>query len=189
LTYAQLRSAIGEFIGQERRVEHCIRVARFADRLAIRHGADARKARLSGMLHDLARLWSRERLLDEAQQRGLRIDPFEERHPIVLHARLGAELARERFGVDDEDVLDAIRLHTLGAPEMALLTEIVYLADALEPGRSYPDRAALERLAFENVREAVAAVLQSTIALMEARGDEVAPQTRAAFERYASVHA
>ena len=85
-------------------------MTRLADRLAARHGEDTRKARTAGMLHDLARLYSAERLIEECERRGMPIDAFERAHPIVLHARLGAEIARERFGVRR-------RVDTLGDPQ------------------------------------------------------------------------
>jgi len=159
-------------------------VARLADRLAARHGEDPRKARLAGMLHDLARLYSAQRLVEECDRREMPIDAFERAHPIVLHARLGAEIARERFGVDDEAVLSAIRKHTVAAARMSRLDELVYLADGLEPGRKFPERAALERLAFRDVDAAMLGTLRASIEFLQARGAAVAPQTFAALAVY-----
>ena len=117
----------------------------------------------------------------ECAARGLKMDDFERRNPIVLHAGLGAELARERYGVDDPQVLSAIRNHTLAAAGMSRLDTIVYLADALEPGRDYPERAALEALAFANLEAALCAVLRSSVEYLQERGLEAAPQTLAAL--------
>lgn len=161
-----------------------MRVARIAERLAVAHGVDALRARLAGMLHDLARLYSAERLLRECAERGMPIDPFERANPVVLHARLGAELARERFGIDDEAVLSAIRKHTLADPVMSPLDEVVYLADGLEPGRDFAGRAELEAIAFRDLRAAMRAVLASSIAYLRGRDLAVSPQTIAAAERY-----
>ena len=97
------------------------RVARCADVLAQRHGLDARRARLAGMLHDLARLYSAERLLAECEARGMPIDAFERANPVVLHARLGAAIAAETFGVHDRQVLSAIEKHTTAAAAMSLI--------------------------------------------------------------------
>ena len=76
------------------------------------------------------------------------IEAFERANPIVLHARLGAELARDWFGVTDEAILSAIRKHTVAAATMSPLDEIVYLADGLEPGRDYAGRAEMLEAAF-----------------------------------------
>jgi len=172
-------------IGQEHRYAHTLRVARLADRLAQRHGEDAGRARVAGMLHDLARLYDAERLVTECEARQMPIDTFERHHPIVLHARLGAELARESFGIRDEGVLQAIRRHTLAAADMSRLDAIVYLADGLEPGRAFAEREAFESLAFRDLDAAMLAVLESSVLYLETRQLEAAPQTLAALTTYA----
>lgn len=136
------------------------------------------------MLHDLARLYSAQRLTEECERREMPIDAFERAHPIVLHARLGAEIARERFGIDDEAVLSAIRKHTVAAADMSRLDELVYLADGLEPGRNFAERAALERLAFRDLDAAMLGTLRASIEFLRARGAAVAPQTLAALTVY-----
>ncbi len=183
-SFAALARGVREQLGQDHRYAHVVRVARLADRLAARHGVDPRRARLAGMLHDLARLYSGERLLAECAARAMPIDDFERANPIVLHARLGAELARERFGVDDAGVLSAIARHTVAAREMSALDAVVYLADGLEPGRSYPEREAFEALAFRDLDAAMLTVLESTTAYLASRGLAVAPQTAQALDTY-----
>jgi predicted HD superfamily hydrolase involved in NAD metabolism len=187
LRFAELARGVRAAIGQDHRYAHVVRVARLADRLAQRHGESPARARLAGLLHDLARLYSMDALVAECEARGLAIDGFERRNPIVLHARLGAELACERFGVEDEGVLDAIRRHTVGSPDMSRLDAIVYVADGLEPGRDFPEREAMERLAFADLDRALEAVLRSSLGYLRKRGLEAAPQTLAALSRYDSL--
>jgi len=176
--------AVRDQIAQPHRYAHVVRVARFAELLARAHGVETQRARVAGMLHDLARLYSAERLLRECAERGMPIDAFERAHPIVLHARLGAELARERFGVDDEGVLSAIRKHTLADAVMSPLDAVVYLADGLEPGRDFADRAQLAELALRDLDAAMRAVLASSLAYLAARGAAISPQTLAAARHY-----
>ncbi|HEY0613910.1 MAG TPA: bis(5'-nucleosyl)-tetraphosphatase (symmetrical) YqeK [Candidatus Elarobacter sp.] len=173
-----------DHIGQRHRYAHVLRVARMAERLALTHRVEPERARIAAMLHDLARLWSAERLLRECAERGMAIDPFERAHPIVLHARLGAELARERFGIDDEGVLSAIRKHTLADAVMTPLDAVVFLADGLEPGRDFAGRSELAELAFRNLDAAMRAVLGSSIAYLLGNGLAISPHTLAAAERY-----
>ena len=184
MTYTALSRGVKAALGQDHRYAHVVRVARLAERIAAAHGEGTFRARRAGLLHDLARLFSPERLLDECAARGLAIDDFERRHPIVLHARLGAELAREQFGETDEGVLAAIRHHTLAAPDMPRLAEVVYLADGLEPGRDYPERAALEALALRDLDLAMHGCLQVTLGYQRARGLEGAPASAAALAYY-----
>ena len=169
---------------QRHRFAHVLGVTRMADTLAQAHGVDPARARLAALLHDLARLYSAQRLTHECTERGLPIDEFERRNPIVLHARLGAELARERFGVTDESVLSAIRKHTVGDAVMSPLDQVIYLADALEPQRDYPERAQLAALAHRDMRAGMRAVLVSTIDYLQRRGLEIAPQTFAAARAF-----
>jgi HD superfamily phosphohydrolase YqeK len=81
-------------------------------------------------------------------------------------------------------VLSAIRKHTLADAVMSPLDKVVYLADGLEPGRDFADRAALAALAFEDLDAAMLAVLASSIAYLRERGHAVAPQTLAAAQPY-----
>lgn len=176
---------VREHIGQTHRYAHILRVARTAERLARAHGVDAGRARVAGLLHDLARLYSGERLLCECAERNMPVGAFERANPVVLHARLGAELAREWFGIDDETVLSAIRKHTLAAATMSPLDEILYLADGLEPGRDFAGRAELLALAFDDLPAAMAAALAASLVYQRERELTAAPQTLAAFEHYA----
>ncbi len=179
-SFVSLLRRVRDHLGQDDRYEHSVRVARSADTLAQRHGVDARKARLGGLLHDLARLYSTARLLDECEKRGFFIDDFERAHPVLLHARLGAALARERFGIDDAEVLSSIEKHTTAAGEMSPLDCVVYLADSLEPARRFPERAVLWQIALVDLGEAMREALALAIRRHERKGLTPAPPTLAA---------
>lgn len=185
MTRAEIARAVRRDLDQAHRFAHTVRVARLAGSLARAHGEDPERAVTAGLLHDLARLWPAADLLRECERRGLPIDDFERASPIVLHARLGAAIARESFGIDDEAILEAIRAHTLAAPGMSPLAQIVYLSDALEPGRDFPERAAQHRLALTDLNAATLAVLTTTAEYHYRRGYAIAPQTIAAIEWYA----
>lgn len=184
MTFTELCKRVRNHIGQEHRYEHCVRVARMAENLARIHGADPEKARDAGMLHDLARLYSNERLLAECEQRGLPIGDFERAHPVVLHAPLSAELARADFGVTDPEVLSAIAKHTLAAGEMSVLDCVLYLADGLEPGRDYPERAPLAEMAGRDLSGAMRATIESSLRYLSSKHLPPAPQTAAAMRTF-----
>jgi predicted HD superfamily hydrolase involved in NAD metabolism len=178
---------VREHVDQQHRYAHILRVARTAEALAQAHHVATQPARVAGLLHDLARLYPGERLLRECEERGMPIGEFERANPIVLHAPLGAELARDWFGVDDEAILSAIRKHTLAAATMSPLDEILYLADGLEPGRDYAGRADMLALAFDDLAAAMAAHLTESLSYHRERNLTPAPQTLAALEHYAPI--
>lgn len=189
MSYAKLARAVRAHLDQDHRYRHCVRVARSADILAQIHGVDPRKARLAALLHDLARLYSTDRLIEECRRRGVPIDAFERRNPIVLHAPLGAELAREQFGIEDPEVLSAIAKHTLGAEAMSPLDCVVYLADALEPGRDFANRRKIWDLARVDLPAAMSAAIVDSFIYLASLGREPAPQTlamRRVFDRSVS---
>jgi len=146
-----------------------------ADVLAQAHGVDARQARYAGMLHDIARLWSADRLVAECHNRGIAIDAFETEFPVVLHARIGAALAQERFGITDQDVLSAIAKHTVADPVMSPLDAIIFIADGVEPGRSFVGRAEILSLALHDLDAGLKAVYASTREYLERRGLRPSP--------------
>lgn len=138
------------------RLDHILRVEQLAVELARHHHLDEEKAAQAGLMHDLAKYFKPQQLLEMAQAEGLDIDPVSEDTPHLLHADVSAIVARDTFGVKDEEVLQAIANHTLGRPGMDLLSCIVFLADTLEPGRgSTPELEALRKLSYENLARAV----------------------------------
>lgn len=187
MTFTELARGVRSQIGQQHRYAHSVRVARCADVLAQRHGVAPDKARTAGMLHDLARLYEPQRLLDECTARGMAIGAFERAHPMLLHARLGAVLARELFGIADAGVLSAIEKHTTGAGEMSPLDCVVYLADSLEPNRSFAERSDLWQLALRDLHAATHDMLLLSIRHYAAKGKPLAPPTAAAARTFGIV--
>ena len=119
-----------------RRFRHVIGVETTAVQLAENLGADGQKARLAALLHDCAKSLSLEEQTAWAQRDGSALDP--DTASMILHAPAGAALAREKYGVTDEAILQAIRYHTTGEANMTLLDEIIWAADIIEPGRDHP---------------------------------------------------
>ena len=111
-------------------------------------------------------------------------DDAEQNTPSLLHAKTGAALARDRFGVPDA-VYEAIRWHTTGKPDMTLLEKIVYLADCMEPTRDYPGVDRLRSLAYEDIDQAMLLALEMSLAKIRSRGEEPYIDTRLACEWFA----
>jgi predicted HD superfamily hydrolase involved in NAD metabolism len=151
----QVLAWLAEHVTQSR-IEHILGVEQMAAQLARHHQLDAKKAAQAGLLHDLAKYFKPAKLLEMARAEGLDIDSVMELHPHLLHADVSAVVARDTFGVKDEEVLQAIANHTLGRPGMSRLSCIVFLADSLEPGRGHrPELEALRQLSHQNLHQAV----------------------------------
>src|SRR5690606_5530521 len=128
------------------RWEHTLRVKETAVELAERTGADPEKAEIAAILHDYCKYWPEEKQREWILRHRLPQDLLQF-HKELWHAPVGAEAVREELGVDDEEVLNAIRSHTTGRPGMSLLEKVVFLADYIEPGRSCSGLDAVCRLA------------------------------------------
>ena len=158
-----------------KRYGHTLRVAQTAVDLARAHGVDPGRARLAALLHDAARERSSEEFLCLAEDLGLDVGGPERESPKLLHGPVAAELARRELGVEDGEVLEAIRAHTTGRPGMGPLSLVLYVADKIEPARDYPSVENLRRLARRDLRAAAAESLRRSIAHNEERGRPTHP--------------
>ncbi|MBQ7433725.1 MAG: bis(5'-nucleosyl)-tetraphosphatase (symmetrical) YqeK [Lachnospiraceae bacterium] len=170
------------------RYEHTLGVAYTAACLAMRYGADIQKAEVAGLLHDCAKCIPDEEKLQKCEKHHLPISDAERKNPSLLHAKLGAYYARQKYGITDEEILGAITWHTTGRPEMTLLEEIVFIADYIEPDRDRaPNLEEIRTLAFTDLKTAVGAVLAGTLAYVGKRQDALDETTVAAYEYYKGI--
>jgi len=138
------------------RIRHILGVEQMAAELAGAHSLDVDKAQVAGLMHDLAKYFKPQLLLEMAGAEGLELDSVLEATPHLLHADVSAVVAREEFGVEDEEILQAIANHTLGRPGMSPLSCIVFVADALEPSRgNSPELEAMRSMSRQNLHAAV----------------------------------
>ena len=144
------------------RVPHVLGTEQTAAALALRWGGDETAARRAALLHDCTKKLEREQHLALCRQYHVPPDQEELREGKLLHALTGAVTAREVFG-ESAEVVDAIRWHTTGKPDMTLLEKIIYLADYIEPTRSFCDLTALRALAFEDLDRALLTGMEMSI--------------------------
>ncbi len=174
----------------EKRYGHTVRVADTAEDLARTHDLDPDRTRLAALLHDAAReIGAPEEFLKLAEAWNLPVGKPERESPKLLHGPVAAELARRELGVDDGDVLEAIRVHTVGSPGMGPLALVLYVADKIEPARDYPSVERLRGLSGEDLREAAAESLRRSIAHNKERGRSVHPASWETLEWLEAEHA
>lgn len=116
----------------EDRYSHCLGTAECAKELAKQFGEDENKAYTAGLLHDCAKCFNNEKLLDIIHK-NLNVDENELMNYKTLHAPVSAYCANKDFGVCDDQILSAIRWHTLGKKNMTNFEKIIFLADKIEP--------------------------------------------------------
>lgn len=155
-----------------KRVPHVLGTEQEAVRLAERYGADVGKAQTAALLHDCTKKLDMEEQLALCRHYGIGLDELEKKALKLLHARTGAAIARDVFGVDDE-IYSAIRWHTTGRAGMTLLEKVIYLADYIEPSRDFPGVEALRRVCYEDLDRGLLMGLEMTVREMEEMGNPV----------------
>ena len=166
-----------------KRIAHVAGCESEAVKLAMRWGEDPETAAEAGILHDITKKLNFEEQLILCGKYGIINDNLELGSPKLLHAKTGAALARDLFGVSDR-VYNAIRWHTTGKPDMTLLEKIIYLADYIEPTRDFPGVEKLRELCYEDIDAAMALGRSMSLAHIRSYGEEPYKDTGEACEWY-----
>ncbi len=148
---------------QPKRFNHVCGVVETSEYLCKLHGGEIKKARLAAVLHDYAKGFSKEEQVAFLKERGIVPDWIEENTSELLHGKVAAVIAQEKYGIDDTDILNAIFYHTTGRADMSKIEVIVALADYIEPSRNYPGVEALRKYAAEDLYYALYKALGHTI--------------------------
>jgi predicted HD superfamily hydrolase involved in NAD metabolism len=164
------------------RYEHTLRVADIAEDLALAHDLDADRARLAALLHDAAREMGPEEFLNLADKWHLQVGDPERLSPKLLHGPVAADLAKRELGIDDEEILEAVRAHTTGRSGMGPLALVLYVADKIEPARDYPSVGRLRTLARLDLKGAAEESLRRAIAHNEQRRKTTHPASLAMLD-------
>lgn len=156
---------------------HSVNVMETAEKLALHYGADPQKARIAGLLHDCGKIASGEKIVQISKEYNSVPDEISRSEPGLLHAPLGTVLAKQIYGIEDEEILSAIRTHTTGCRDMSLLQKIVFIADYIEPGRDFEGVDGIRREAFNDLDAAIIKALDYTIKHVIDRGMLLHPDT------------
>ena len=170
-----------------RRQAHVNGTVRVMRNLATRWGFSQKEGETAAWLHDLCRDWSSERLLEFAGDHGLAVGPLEKVFPLLLHGPVAALRYQEQVGLTNsvKEVFDAVFYHTTGRPNMGVLEASLFLADAIEPGREYPEVEELRIMSQTNLQRAVQRALEQTMHYLLDRGLPIHPLT---VEAYNQIH-
>lgn len=160
------------------RYEHSMRVAEEAYNLSSKYALpNPRLAYLAGVGHDMCKDMDREVLLSLAAHDGEEIGEIEMERPSLLHGRAAAVKMRRDFNVDDESVIEAVAVHTFGKAGMSDIAKVLYIADKIEPGRSFVDKKYIASIAPLSMDELLIKVVSDGIKYLNKKGCTVSPKT------------
>ncbi len=173
----------------EHRFLHTLGVMYTCASLAMVHDYDLMDAQVAGLLHDSAKCIPNKKKLEMCRDHHIPMTDCEREHPFLLHAKLGAYIAREKYHVDDEQILSSITYHTTGKPAMTKLEKIVYIADYIEPLRDKAPRLdQIRHLAFVDLDECMYEILRDTLSYLDENPGEIDTMTCEAFTYYQKLH-
>ncbi len=182
------KSVKREFTEDKARYRHSIGVANTAACLAMRYEVSMEAAYIAGLLHDCAKCLSDEELLLRCRKYNIPITEYEKQSPYLLHGKLGAFYAKERYNIEDEDICSAIKYHTTGRAGMSPLEEILFIADYMEPLRNKAaDLDEVRKLVFVDIKKAVYMVTRDTLEYLKSMNKPIDPQTVVTYEYYKSI--
>jgi predicted HD superfamily hydrolase involved in NAD metabolism len=159
------------------RFQHCLRVRDKAIELAKLHKVNINKATVAALLHDVSRYLDRPGMLKTAKRMGIKVDEIAKLEPKLLHSDISAVIAKNKFGVKDIQILNAIKRHTLGEIKMTDLDKVIYIADHTESGRTHAGVEIARRLAKKSMDKAVVAISGSMIEYLLGSGLPIHPKT------------
>lgn len=180
--------SINKYINEhysEKRKTHTEGVRRTVIPMAQKYGADPEKAETAALFHDMFRgtpVDELNRLIDETG-----VPEKYKGSANLAHGKLAAAVMKRDWGIEDEDILDAVSFHTTGRAGMSQLEKVVFLADAIEPGRDYPGVDDLRRTAGYDLDEACLKSLEGTVEFLNEQGSFVDHDTIDAMEWFRSL--
>ena len=186
--FAEIEKKLKKYLDKDRLL-HTLGVMYTASALAMAHGADMEQAQIAGLLHDCAKCISNKKKMKLCMKNGIELSPSEKQNTFLIHAKLGAHIAKEQYKISDDEVLSAIRWHTTGKENMTTLEKIVYIADYIEPGRDKaPHLSWVRKIAFMDLDECMYYILKDSLNYLERNTKVIDPATQKAFYYYETLH-
>lgn len=175
-----------EAVLSSKRYTHTLGVAYTAAALAMAHGEPMQAALTAGLLHDCAKSMHGSELVAICEKAHLNVTAVERSNPTaLLHAKAGAYLAQHKYGVNDDDILNAIRYHTTGRPDMSRLEKILYIADYIEPNRKQlAELDMIRRIAFQDLDWTMEKILANTLAYLRTTDGQLDDMTIKTYNYY-----
>lgn len=146
-----------------KRFKHSLNVVKESRRLCDIYGENVERTELAALLHDCAKSFKNEELISIANIHGYKVDSIQQEAPELLHGPVGAIYAKEKFDIDDQEILNSIAFHTTGRSNMSLMEKIIYLADLTEEGRDFPELKEIRDLSCKDLNKAIVYACNCTL--------------------------
>lgn len=169
------------------RFMHSLGVVKMAKGLCKIYGVDEKKAYTAAILHDCAKNIEMETALKKCEDYGVILDEYEKKNPALIHAKLGERIAFYEYGIEDEDILNAIKWHTVGRVNMSILEKIIFISDMIEDGRTFPGVELLRKTAYKDIDMALKQCILKTIEFNTAKKKEIHPNAYEIIEWIDSI--
>lgn len=147
-----------------------------AKELAKLYGENEEEAEFIGLIHDIAKEMRKEEIEEYIKKYNIKIDEIEQKQMGLLHAKIGASIAKERFGAS-EKMQNAIKYHTTGNVNMDMFAKIIYVADKIEENRDYEGVEERRELAKHDLEKVILDVLEHTIQKSIKKGTLIHPDS------------
>lgn len=187
MTIEEMRALLEESLPRKR-FEHSVRVLETALKMAEVFHGDRDKVEVGALLHDCGRQIPTKESLAKARELGIPVDCTEEAQPILLHAKLGVYYATHKYGIEDPEVLDAIRYHSTGTTDMTDTAKIIFLADMIEPGRDFDGVEEIRKASFKDLDRAMFLSYGNTIRYLLEDEALIHPDAIAGYNQLAAMY-
>ena len=168
----------------EKRYTHSVNVADECRKLAQKYGEDEEKAYFAGLVHDICKELPADELKKMAMESNLNMSEAEISTKALWHAVAGAGFVRDSLMIEDEDIINAVRFHTIGRADMTLLEQIVYIGDLISADRNYKDVKKFRKLAYQDMDKVMLEALIFSIESVTGKRGLIPDYTLQAYNQY-----
>ena len=161
-----------------KRYTHTLGVVEMSEKLAKTYNADIEKCKVAALLHDICKEMDMEYIKNICKNNFMNeLSEEDLENNEILHGFAGAYYVKNELGINDKEILSAIKYHTVGAENMTSVEKIVYIADAIEYGRNYPSVVKIREETFKNLDRGILMEIEHKEKYLESIGKKSHPNT------------
>lgn len=187
MNYLEIKEQVKkDFINYESRYLHMLEVVKMALKIneCFNFKIDEEKIKIAGILHDYTKRYSFSESMEIIKVLPLDEQNIWNKSEVVIHSVTSSIVVQDKFGINDQEILEAIKYHTTGYPNMSMLSKVIYVADAIEETRKYPGVERLREKVFEDFNKGMLLIMETTLSHLKEKGLYINPYTLSAYNYY-----